>query len=158
MKVADFGSGAGYYTFLAAQIVGESGHVYALDINKDLLVTIKREADKSHLFNVDTVWADLDKPLGTKLKTGSIERGIVANTLFQVHDKDAFAMEVARVMRPGGKVLMVDWTDSFGGIGPASKDIVSEENCQKLFEKAGFEIEKKITAGAHHYGFVFKKK
>jgi ubiquinone/menaquinone biosynthesis C-methylase UbiE len=158
MKVADFGSGAGYYTFFAARTVGESGRVYALDINKDLLVTTKREAEKGHLFNVETIWVDMEKPLGSKLKTGSIERGIVANVMFQVKDRPVFVGEVGRVLRAGGKVLVVDWTDSFGGIGPASTDILPEEACKELFLQNGFELEKKISAGAHHYGFIFKKR
>lgn len=158
MKVADFGSGAGYYTFLAAQQVGETGRVYALDIQKDLLVTLKREADKSGLPNVEAVWADFDQLEGTHLRDASVDRGLVANVIFQVSNRENFVAEIVRVMKPGGKVLVVDWADSFGGIGPVQDTIFPAEKCQELFEKNGLATEKKITAGLHHYGFVFKKK
>ncbi len=157
MRVADFGSGAGYYTFPLAHKVGPSGQVFALDIQKDLLVTLKHEAMKAHLSNIEVVRADFDQPNGTKLKTGAIERGVVANVLFQVGNRENLVSEIARVTRTGGLVLVVDWADSFGGIGPEPSAIFSKEKCKEFFEKAGFVIEKSIEAGIHHYGFVFKR-
>lgn len=157
MKVADFGSGAGYYAFLLARAVGDSGKVYALDVQKDLLATLKREAIKSHLLNIEIIWADFEAVKSTKLKDGLVERGVIANVLFQLKNKDVFAREVARVMKPGGLVLVIDWMDSFGGIGPAKSDVFPMAKCRELFEKSGFQFEKNISAGMHHYGFVFKK-
>lgn len=157
MKVADFGCGAGYYTSLAAQAAGQAGRVIAIDIQSELLVTLKRNSNNAHLFNVEIVQADFDKPLSTKLKDGSIERGILTNVLFQIGEKAVFLKEISRVMRLGGKVLVVDWSDSFAGIGPNAKDVVPAEECRKLFEVAGFSFDKNISAGQHHYGFVFKK-
>ncbi len=157
MKVADFGSGAGHYALLLGRAVGLSGQVFALDVQKDLLVTLKREAEKAHLFNIEIVWSDFDGSGGTKLKSGVIERGIVANVLFQINHKENLAREIARVMRPDGKLLVIDWLDSFGGIGPEPKSVFLKEKCRTLFEQAGFGLEKEISAGLHHYGFVFKK-
>ncbi len=156
-KVADFGAGAGYYTFAISRLVGPAGMVIALDVRKDLLLTIKREAVKTHLFNVETLTTDLESPLGSKLKDASMERGVVCNFLFQIKNKENFAKEVTRVIKSDGKILVIDWADSFGGIGPDKKDIVTAEMCQKLFLNNGFEFERQIDAGMHHYGFVFKK-
>lgn len=157
MRVADFGAGIGFYTFICARSVGPTGVVYALDIQKDLLVTLKRESEKSHLFNIEIIWSDFESDQVGKLKEKIVERGIVANVLFQVKNKDRFAREIARVVRPGGKILVIDWTDSFGGIGPEKSEVFLKGECKKLFERNGFELEKNILAGMHHYGFVFKK-
>lgn len=156
-KIADFGSGAGFYTFLAAQATGPTGTVYAIDVQKDLLVTLKREADKSRLYNIEIIWADFERPGGTKLKDGVIERGIVANVLFQINPKETLVKEIARVLKPGGRLLVIDWTDSFGGIGPEKRDVFGKDKCKALFSANGFTFEKEIAAGIHHYGFVFKK-
>lgn len=157
MSVADFGSGAGHYSFLLGRAVGSSGRVFALDIQKDLLITLKREAEKAHLFNIEIIWSDFDNSGGTKLKNAVVERGIIANVLFQINHKENFAREVDRVTRPGGKLLVIDWLDSFGGIGPEPKSVFAKEKCRALFEQVGFTMEKEISAGMHHYGFVFKK-
>lgn len=157
MKVAEFGSGAGYYSLLLSRLVGQTGRVLALDINADLLITLKREASRAHIYNVEIIQADLEKPLGTKLKEGVVDRGIIANILFHIEHKEAFVTEIARVMHTGGKVLVIDWADSFGGLGPEKKVIITAEACRALFETHGFAFEKVIQAGSHHYGFVFKK-
>lgn len=160
MKVADFGSGVGHYTFLLGQMVGPTGQVFALDVQKELLVTLKREAEKAHLFNIEVLCVDFDSSGGIgggiKLKSDFIERGVLANVLFQVSEKEKFVKEIARVMKPGGKLLVVDWTDSFGGIGPDKRMVFPKQKCQELFQAAGFTLEKNISAGLHHYGFVFK--
>jgi ubiquinone/menaquinone biosynthesis C-methylase UbiE len=157
MKVADFGCGAGYYAFAMAHKVGSSGQVFALDVHKELLLTLKREAIKTRLHNIEVVWCDLERPKGTKLRDGAVERGVAADVLFQVDHKEAFVHEIARVMKVGGKILVIDWTDSFGGIGPKKDVVVSAEKCRELFESAGFGFEREIDAGMHHYGLIFRK-
>ncbi len=156
-SVGDFGSGSGFYSLALAKMVGDSGRVYAIDIQKDLLAKIKNEAAKSHLFNIEIIWADFEAPLGTRLKENTLDRAIISNTLFQIENKEDFLSEVARVLRPSGKVMVVEWADSFGGLGPEKNKILPKEKCLKLLQKAGFVLEKEIKAGAHHYGFVMKK-
>ena len=158
MSVGDFGSGAGYYSIALAKMVGETGRVYAIDIQKELLGKIKNDSAKEHLFNIDIIWADFEAPLGTRLGDSVLDRGVISNVLYQVENKEGFIKEVSRVLRPSGKVLVIDWLDSFGGLGPHKKSILVKEECRKLFEKGGFVFEKEIKAGAHHYGFILKKR
>ena len=141
-SVGDFGSGAGYYTLPLAKMVGDSGRVYAIDIQKDLLSTLKNNAAKEHLFNVDIIWADFEEPQGLRLGDATLDRGVIANVLFQIENKDGFVKDVNRVMRPTGKVLVIDWSDSFGGLGPDKKSLLAKEKCRKLFEGGGFIFEK----------------
>ncbi len=157
LKVADFGAGVGYYTFPISHAVGPTGIVVALDVQKDLLLTIKQEANKTGLFNIETLWVDLETPHGSKLKENSMDRAVVANCLFHIKNKEDFAHEVSRVVKPGGLVLVIDWADTFGGIGPNKNDVVPKSVCRELFMGSGFLLEKEIKAGLHHYGFVFKK-
>jgi hypothetical protein len=62
-----------------------------------------------------------------------------------------------RITKSGGLILLVDWTDSFGGLGPQPRDIVSPEEAKEMFERYGATFVRDISAGAHHYGMVFKK-
>ena len=156
--VVDFGSGGGYYTLESAKRAGERGKVYAIDIQKELLKKIKIEANDLGLKNIETIWADIEKKGGTKLKDGLAGVGIVANVMFLAGDKNAFAEEVARVVKAGGKILIVDWTDSWKGIGPSKEHVVKKEDMRKLFENHGFLYEKDIDAGDHHFGFIMRKR
>ncbi|MEK7081879.1 MAG: methyltransferase domain-containing protein [Patescibacteria group bacterium] len=158
MRVADFGAGSGFYAFTAARLVGDKGKVFAVDIQKDLLTRLKKEAATKKLLNIEIVWGDLEKEGGAKLKDGSVDRAIVSNLLFQIEKKECLVREAARVLKPNGKILAIDWTDSFGGLGPPDKDVFGKEAARALFEKAGFVLERTIDAGAHHYGLIFAKK
>ena len=155
--VADLGSGSGFYTLAAAKMVGEKGRVYAVDVLKDMLAKLKNEAQRERLHNVETIWGNVERLGGTKLVDASVEIVLACNTLFQLEHKNDFPLEVKRILKPKGRVLVIDWKESFGGMGPQPGHVVSEESARTLFEKAGFTFEKGISAGAHHYGIIFKK-
>ncbi|TSC61314.1 MAG: methylase [Parcubacteria group bacterium Gr01-1014_107] len=152
------GSGSGFYTMAAAKLVGEHGRVYAVDIQKELLITIKREAERQHLLNVEIIWGDVEKSGGTKLANSSVDTVIASNILFQLEDKESFTREVGRILKKGkGKVFIVDWLDAFGGLGPEPTAVVSPGGCKKLFLEEGFEFYKEFPTGPHHYGLAFRK-
>lgn len=155
MHVADLGAGSGFYTMEAAKRVGSSGKVYAIEVQKDLLPKIKSNAAHAHLFNVEVLWGDVEKLGGTKLRDACVDRVIASNILFQVENKTDFAMEVRRIIKNTGKVLVVDWSEA-SPLGP--KTVYGEGAARELFEKAGFIFERSISAGEHHYGLVFKVK
>ncbi len=154
MTVADFGAGSGFYTINAAQEVGREGKVYAVDVQKELLSRIQQTARAQELSNVELAWGDLEKPGGSTLRDSSVDAVILSNILFQVEDQEVVLDEVKRVLKSGGRVLVIDWSDSFGGLGPQEKDIIPEHEVRKMFEDRGFNMGRSILAGAHHYGFV----
>ena len=156
--VADIGSGGGYYAITAAKMVGPMGRVYAIDILKDMLQKVKNEAIRNQLYNVEALWGNAEKLGGTRLADATVDVVLVCNSLFLVEDKNTFALEVKRILRPEGKVLLVDWKDSYGGMGPQPSHVVLPETARALFEKAGFEFERELKdAGEHHYGIIFKR-
>ncbi|MEK9184621.1 MAG: methyltransferase domain-containing protein [Patescibacteria group bacterium] len=155
MQVADLGAVSGFYTIESARKVGGAGKVYAIEVQKDLLSKLKNNAVHEHLLNVEVILGDIENIGGTHLRDGSIDRAIASNVLFQIEHKDNFCLEIKRILKPGGKVLVVDWSDK-SPLGP--KTVVSETFVRSLFEKAGFDFESSISAGDHHYGLIFNKK
>lgn len=157
MQVGDFGSGPGFYSLAAARAVQPSGQVFAVDIQKDLLQKLKNGAKQNSLNNINIVWADLEHLGGTKLRENSLDAVIAANLFFQIENKDALCLEIKRVLRPLGRALVVDWTGSFGGIGPLDKDVVAKDQMIKLFDDHGLKLDREIAAGGQHYGLIFRK-
>jgi len=155
--IADFGSGSGVYCIEASKALMSTGKVYAIDVQKDVLVRLQNDARSQNLSNTDIVCGDVEKVGGTKIREASVDLVFMCTILFQLEDKKSALLEAKRILVPGGRVLVVDWTDSFGGIGPHKNDVVSKEKVCDLFEKAGFSQEREISAGSHHYGFIFKK-
>ncbi len=157
MAVADLGSGSGHYALAAARAVGDKGKIYAIDVQKELLEKLKKEADRNRLFNVQIIWGNAEKIGGTKLKDECADAAIVGNILFQIEDEESFVAEIRRILKKRGRMLVVEWQDSFGGIGPHPKAVFSKAKTEALFLKSGFSLEREIEAGEHHYGLIFRK-
>ncbi len=158
MLVADFGSGSGFYSMAAAKAVAPNGRVFAVDIQKDLLEKLKNGARQNHISNIDIIWGDLERLGGTKLRENYLDAVIASNLFFQVQNKDGLCLEIKRILRPNGRVMVVDWDGSFGGIGPLSQDVVSKMQMTAIFQDHGFILDREISAGDHHYGLIFRKK
>jgi FkbM family methyltransferase len=156
MSVADFGAGSGFYTLALSKKVGNTGKVYAIEIQKDLLKTLENQIKESNISNVECIWGDIEKNIGTKLASNSMDAVVVSNVLFQVEDKLGLIDEAKRILKKDGKVLLVDWKESFNGMGPASHSVISEESSIELFKKRGFKVLEKISTLPHHYGIIFK--
>ena len=154
MVVADLGCGSGAYVFEILQRVGPTGKVIALDVQKPLVEKLANECKKRHIPNVTVLWDDLDDADGIALRDSSIDRVVIANTLFQIEDVQKFATEVRRILRPRGLALVIDWSDSFGGLGPTPQTVMKKDRALEIFQKAGLEFKKDVNAGDHHYGFV----
>jgi ubiquinone/menaquinone biosynthesis C-methylase UbiE len=157
MSVADFGAGTGAYTIASAREVGGAGRVYAVEVQKELLQNIENAATDAGLSNVEVLWGDIERNGKTKIKDRTVDAVVAANVLFQVEDMNGTILEIKRILKPEGRVLVVDWKDSFGGMGPQAGDILTYEEARKSFEENGFSFLKNIEAGDHHYGFIVKK-
>lgn len=153
--VLDVGAGIGAYSFACAKRIGTNGRVYALEVQKDLLVRLSNDAQKMHLNNIEVLWGDVERPNGTKLAKHSVDVVILANILFQLRDKESALKEITRILKPGGKVVVVDWSSSFGGLGPKQEDVITASQAEMLFVKNNFHRNGTLTAGSHHYGIIF---
>ena len=155
MRVADFGSGSGAYVLAIAQHLSHSGHVVAVDIQRDLLQRTKNEAARHGYKNVDIVWGDLEVPGSSKIADTNFDRVLISNLLFQVEEKSRVLEEARRVLKKNGRLIIMDWTESFGGMGPHKRSVLVKSAARELAEKAGFVFEREFSPGAHHYGLIF---
>ena len=156
-EIAEFGSSIGPYALICAKIVGPSGKVYAIDVQKDLLEHLRHDAERQGLKNIDYIWGDIEEIGGAKLKDNLVDVVLMASVFFQLEDKNGAISEAKRLLRPGGRLILVDWTDSFGGLGPRPEAVFSTETADSLLTTNGFAKIKSFTAGDHHYGLIFKK-
>jgi len=157
MSVADIGCGTGAYTFLSARRVGPSGTVYAIDVQEPLLSAIASRAKNEGINTIRVMRADAEHFGGTRLADVSVDAVILANALFQSEQKKDLAVEIKRILVSGGFLMIVDWRDSYGGLGPAPDAVVTEREAIRLFSLAGFVPEQSFDAGDHHYGLIFIK-
>ncbi len=159
MQVADMASSSGFFVRAAARLVGPGGNVWAVDMNRDLLPRIKNLAVAEGLHNVDVVQGNIARPKGSKLPDESLDFAILVNALFTHEPGEHVAVlkEMARTLKSGGRALIVDWTDSHGGLGPHPDHVVKEATVRKLLAGAGLIEVQEIPAGEYHWGLIVRK-
>lgn len=157
MMIADFGSGAGYFTILLAQRVGSNGRIFALDIQESALDNVRVKAKTAGLENVEAIRGNLEVMGGSSLADNSQNMVLLANILFQSEQKREIVKEAVRVLKDSGSLVVIDWKRATGGFGPPD-DLRTDEIAMRslvLGEKLIFEND--IDAGQFHYGMKFKK-
>lgn len=155
--IADFGAGSGFFLPALSKRVGETGKVYACEIQKALVEKLGATAHAQGLTNVYPQWSDLEEPNGIKIQSESTDIAVLVNTLFLIEEKEKAVREMGRTLRRGGKFFVIDWTESFSGMGPSPEHVVSATDVKNLFESNGFIFEREFESGAHHYGLAFRK-
>jgi ubiquinone/menaquinone biosynthesis C-methylase UbiE len=156
MTIADFGSGAGYFTLPLAQKISNNGTVYALDVILQKLEAVAGKARTQGLNNVITKRVNLENEGGSGLEKESIDFVIMKDMLFQNKNKSQILEEARRVLKTGGRILIIEWNSENFSIGPEKKLRIYKESIIELAKKKNLEFLNEINAGTFHYGIIFK--
>jgi len=121
--VLDYGCGPGSYTITAAELVGESGKVYALDIHPLAIQRVKDIASKKQLTNVETILSDCQ----TGLPDNTLDTVLLYAAFHHLSDPDVVLKELHRVLKPNGIL-------SFSDRHMKEKQIVAKVANSRLFK------------------------
>jgi ubiquinone/menaquinone biosynthesis C-methylase UbiE len=155
-QVGDLGcGGAGYFTLPSARIVGPRGKVYGIDILKSALDGVLSKAKLENLNNIETVWSDLEKVGAAKIPEETLDCALLVNIMFQARQNENILQESYRLLKDGGKLLVIDWKISTTPFGPPLDHRLPPELVSTIAQQVGFHMEKQFEAGAYHYGFIF---
>ena len=157
MKVADLGVGAvGHFLFPAAQMVGERGMVFGVDILQSVIQANRSRAKTAGVDNVEMIWGDIERDAGTRLPDNSIDLAIMVNVLYAVK-KESALLEVKRILHTGGILCVIEWKPAGTVLGPPPEKRLQKEEAVNWAARAGLTFRKEFEAGPHHYGLVFTK-
>jgi predicted methyltransferase len=117
--VADIGAGAGWFTIRVARRVGPNGTVYAEDVQRQMLEAIRRRVSREGLLNVQ---ARLGIGPDPNLPARAIDAILVVDVYPEVDDRDrvTFLRNLARALKPNGRIGIVNYKPGRGGPGPSS--------------------------------------
>ncbi|RDD61355.1 class I SAM-dependent methyltransferase [Ferruginivarius sediminum] len=161
MTVVDLCCGDGYFTAPLARIV--QGQVYAVDIDPAMIEQCRAALDAAGASVLSLICADA-RGL-PDLLDGEVDCVLIANTFHGVPDKTGMAMAAARVLRPGGCLIVVNWyplprerTVVVGEPrGPRTDMRMSPEQVREAVEPAGFVQDRVVDLPPFHYGAIFQK-
>ncbi len=128
MRVADFGCGrTGHLVFPSAQIVGEEGIVYAVDIVKNILQSIQSMSRDEGYNNIKTVWSDIELYGKTPIMGKSLNAVYFINVLCQLKNRQNAIKEAVRLLQKNGFLVIIDWVKKLSSLGPAPDKMISPE-------------------------------
>ncbi len=157
-KVADLGCGAlGHFVFPAAQFVGADGIVYAVDIQRSVLEQVDKTAKDEQVMNVKTVWSDIDVYGATRIDGGLLDLTLLINNLYLSQNRPQLVREMARLTRPGGRMVMVEWKTIATPLGPPTAQRVDKETAKKIIDSPSFKFLDEFEAGPYHYGLLYER-
>jgi ubiquinone/menaquinone biosynthesis C-methylase UbiE len=156
--VLDAGSGSGHFSTASAALVGPSGTVWALDSDQPSLDQLTREIFTNGLKNIRPLLADLAEPL--PVKSASVDLCVMVNVLHGLA-ADGTApgalKEVARVLRPGGRLAVVEFKKREMEFGPPLDIRLDAADVERLAAPAGLKRERAFEAGPYSHAVVFRK-
>jgi ubiquinone/menaquinone biosynthesis C-methylase UbiE len=148
MVFMDIGCGYGFFTIPAAQIVGEQGKVYAVDVSASAINTLKHEAAEKGLKNVTAKVGAAEETVFCEACADIVFYSIV---LHDFRDPAKVLQNAGQMLKPTGTLVNLDWKKKPLPIGPPMRIRFSEEQASSLITQAGFKIESVKDAGSNFY-------
>ncbi|MBI2938481.1 MAG: methyltransferase domain-containing protein [Thaumarchaeota archaeon] len=103
-SVLDYGCGPGSFSIAAAEIVGASGKIYALDIHPLAVQQVRKRASQRRLANVETIQSDC----ATGLPDSSVDVALLYDIYHLLDSPKDVLQEIHRVLKPGGILSFSD--------------------------------------------------
>jgi ubiquinone/menaquinone biosynthesis C-methylase UbiE len=145
--VADVGAGTGYFSRRFARQVA---HVYAEDVDPEALDFLRRES----LAKVTVVQGKPDNPM---LPPNSCNVVFICDVLHIVKNRPAFLNNIIPALKPGGKVVIIDFYRKELPVGPPLWAKLSEGAVKEVFVKEAFKLDKQLTFLPYQYFLIFTK-
>ncbi len=142
---ADVGCGPGFFTLPAAELVGEKGKVYAIDTQQEMLDSLKKRNPPRC---VQIVRSEEEK---IPVKDAVADLALMAYVLHEVADQTIFLKEVRRILKEGGRLLVIDWKKLKEEKGPPIEERLTEEEACGFLKKAGFLNVSAASLNQSHY-------
>lgn len=147
----DFGCGPGYFTI---PLAGRVKSVIAVDVSAEMLSVCRKRVEERNLQNVRFLQSDGSHlPLDDK----TIDRALLANIFHELDHPVQLLGEIQRVLKPAGKIFLLDWKPVETPTGPPLDHRILEQDVISAVKKAGYQPEKSWDVFPYHYLLSFVK-
>lgn len=151
MTMADIGCGSGFFAFPAATIVGDQGYVWGIDVSQEFVDYCKTEAQRKGVTNAAFLKSDES---AAPLQDDAVDVVLLALVLHEMEKPRDYLDEVRRILKPGGKVFIIEWQKKEMPHGPAVAERFSPEDIASMVSRLGMSIEAQFEVNEKHYALV----
>lgn len=148
--IADLGAGSGLFTRLFAQKAGDAGHVYAVDLNMELLRHIEQDACKKNMPNITTVRALEHDPR----IPAQVDLIFICDTLHYIEEQERYVRTASSYLKPGGRFAIIDFTRNW----PPMSIRFTADDLTAWMERAGLAREADYNFVEDEFFLVFRKR
>jgi ubiquinone/menaquinone biosynthesis C-methylase UbiE len=145
--IADIGAGTGYF---ARRFSVHAGKVYAVDIDEKLLAIAGHNAPP----NLETVIAVPENP---RLPSHSVDVVFFCDVLHHIQNRSAYYAKVADALKPGGRIVVVDFYEKPLPVGPPQSMKLSQKTVMGELKRAGFRLSKSLNTLPYQYFLFFER-
>jgi predicted methyltransferase len=150
--VADLGAGTGYFSRRLSEAVGGDGVVFAIDTEPNLVAYLRSRAERERTPNVIPVLASPSNP---RLPRGSCDLVLIVDTYHHIDDRVGYFRDLRRVLRPGGRVAIVDWQKRAAPVGPEIEHKLDRAVVVDEMTRSGFRLVGEPDLLPYQYLLIF---
>jgi arsenite methyltransferase len=150
--VVDIGAGTGYFTRRFATAVGPQGKAVGLDIEPTMVTYINNDAQKRELANLSARQVPPNDP---QLAPQSVDVVFICDTYHHMQERVAYARLLAQALKPGGRVVIVDFQKRPLPLGPPMEWKLAPEAVTEEFRQAGFQLARSMEFLPYQYFLEF---
>ncbi len=152
-SVCEIGAGPGYFSLRLARAVGAEGTVFAVEVEPRILAVLRERLSQAGTRNVVPVLGFPDDPL---VPPRSCDLVLAINAFHHIPDGTAFLRRLARTLKPGGRIVNIDFHKHELPVGPPSDHKMAREDFLQHARAAGLDLAEELSLLPHQYFLVLR--
>ena len=153
MTVADLGAGTGYLSRYLSAAVGPEGTVLAVDVEPNLVIHLRKRAEKESTHNVTPILGSVDAP---RIPARSVDLALILDAFHHIDDRIDYARRLKRALRPDGRVAIIDWQKRDLPVGPEKDHKLARKKVLGEMTEAGYVLVEEPTVLPYQYFLIFR--
>jgi ubiquinone/menaquinone biosynthesis C-methylase UbiE len=151
--IADIGAGSGYFALRLAARVGREGHVYAVDVNPDMIRHLNRRVRDAGLLNISAILSAADDPFLPQ----AVDRFLFVNVWHHIEDRSGYVARMKKLLKPGGQIVMIDFHKRDLPVGPPAGMKISREELLREMQGHELRLVREHAFLPYQYFLVFQR-
>lgn len=149
--VADLGAGPGFFLDALSDAVGPTGQVHALDVSADMIEILRRRGLPAQ------VTAEVSEENRLPLPDASVDFCLLAFVLHELESPGEFLAEARRILRPDGRLAVLEWVPQEETMGPPASERLSIDDARDTLQRSGFATIEHGLANPSNYFLVSRR-